>query len=83
MWYKIEKIFLPCVHFSICLIISLSQVMGGLGLMGKRINFLQVFFYSFVGNIANIFDKKNWALLTKLLKVKNDVFARQCPHTKT
>ena len=56
--------------------------MGGLVLMGKRINFLQVFFYSFVGNIANIFDKKNWALLTKLLKVKNDMFLPDSAHTQ-
>ena len=42
MWYKIEKICLPCVHFTICLVISLSQVMGGLVLMHKRISFLQV-----------------------------------------
>ena len=30
-----------------------------------------------------IWQKKNWALLTDLLKVKNNVFARQLPHTKT
>ena len=30
MWYKIEK---NCLHFSVYLIISLSQVMGGLNLM--------------------------------------------------
>ena len=39
MWYKIEKICLPCVHFSVCLIISLSQVMGGLNLMCKGKSF--------------------------------------------
>ena len=41
--------------------------------------------YSFVGTIANIYiwQKKNWALLTDLLKVKNNVFARQLLHTKT
>ena len=39
MWYKIQKIFLPCVHFSACLIISLNQVMGGLVLMCKCIGF--------------------------------------------
>ena len=33
MWYKIEKICLSCVHFSVYLIISLSQVMGVLNLM--------------------------------------------------
>ena len=46
MWYKIEKISLPCVHFSICLAKSLSQVMqvmGGLVLMYKHLSFLQVF----------------------------------------
>ena len=30
-----------------------------------------------------IWQKKNWALLTDLLKVKNNVFARQLLHTKT
>ena len=30
MWYKIEKICLTCVYFSVYLIISMSQVMGGL-----------------------------------------------------
>ena len=39
MWYKIQKIFLPCVHFSACLITSLNQVMGGLVLMCKCIGF--------------------------------------------
>ena len=29
-----------------------------------------------------IWQKKNWALLTDLLKVKTYVFARQLPHTK-
>ena len=29
-----------------------------------------------------IWQKKNWVLLTDLLKVKNYVFARQLPHTK-
>ena len=29
-----------------------------------------------------IWQRKNWALLTDLLKVKNNVFARQLPHTK-
>ena len=30
MWYKIEKICLPCVDFSVCLILSMNQVMWGL-----------------------------------------------------
>ena len=51
--------------------------MGGLVLMCKFISFLQVFPYSFVGNIANIYlTKKNWALLTDLLKVKNNMFCQ-------
>ena len=39
-----------------------------------------------LGTIANIYlTKKNWALLTDLLKVRNIyyVFARQLPHIKT
>ena len=47
MWYKIEKICLPCVHFNIYIVISLSQVMGDLVLMCKHIRFLQVFFLFF------------------------------------
>ena len=41
---------------------------------GRKVNF--------VGTIANIYlaEKKNWALLTNLLKVKNNMFL---PHTKT
>ena len=40
--------------------------------------------YSFVGTIANIYLAKIfWALLTDILKVKNNVFVRELPHTKT
>ena len=39
--------------------------------------------YSFVGTIANIFlAEKNWALLTDLLKVKNNMFLPDNCHTQ-
>ena len=40
MWYKIEKICLPCVHFRVCFITSVNQALGGLVLMGKFTGFL-------------------------------------------
>ena len=59
MGYKIEKICLSCVHFSVCLVISPSQVMGGLVLMCKRLSFLQVFSLFFCWyHYKHIFDKK-------------------------
>ena len=51
-------------------------------LIYKRIIFLKFFLYSFAGNIANIFDKKNWALLTDLLKVKDNMFLPDNGHTQ-
>ena len=84
MWYKIEKICLPCVHFSICLVISLSQVMGGLVLMCKRISFLQVFFIILllVPLQTNIWQKRYWALLTDPLRVKSNMFLPDNGHTQ-
>ena len=39
--------------------------------------------YSFVGTIANIYlAEKNWALLTDLLKVKNNMFLPDNCHTQ-
>ena len=41
--------------------------------------------YFFVGTIANIYlakKKKNWALLTDLLKVKNNMFLPDNCHTQ-
>ena len=44
MWYKNEKICLPCEDFSVCLTISVNQIMGGLVLVCKCISFLDFFF---------------------------------------
>ena len=83
MWYKIEKICLPCVHFRICLVISLSQVMGGLVLICKRISFLQDFCLFFCWyHCKHIFDKRNSTLVTDLLKVKNNMFLLDNDHTQ-
>ena len=82
MCYEVEKICLPCVHFSVCLIVSLSQVMWGLNLMCKSISFLYILLF---GTIANIYlaeknlDIANWSTEGK----KTICFARQLPHTKT
>ena len=57
--------------------------MGGLVLMCKRISFLQVcslFFFWY--HCKHIFNKKNWALLTDLLKVKNNIFLPDNDHTQ-
>ena len=43
MWYKNEKICLPCGDFSVCLTISMNQIMGGLVLVCKCISFLDDF----------------------------------------
>ena len=82
MWYKIEKICLPCVNFSVCLIISMKQIMGGLVLMCKCISFLQVcsFFFCWY-HCKHIFARKKWALLTGLLNVKNNIL-HHCVHSK-
>ena len=75
MWYKIEKICLACVHSNVCLIVSLSQEMGGLNLRCKCISFL----YSFVGTTANIYlAEKNLGIAKWPIEVKKQyVFARQ------
>ena len=70
MWYKIEKICLPCVHFSVCLIVSMNQVMGGLGLMCKFISFEFICFFLlwttlFTGIISNMY------LAEKILSIAN------------
>ena len=49
MWYKIEKICLLRLNFSVGIIISMNQVMGRLALMCKCIKFF------FVGTTANIY----------------------------
>ena len=58
-------------------------MVGGLVLMCKHKNFLQVFSLFFCWyHCKHIFDKKNWALLTDLLKVKNNMFLPDNGHTQ-
>ena len=71
----IENICWPCVHFSVCLIIPMNQVMGGPVLMFKCISFLDVFTYCellllLVPLQTYISWNKKWALLVGLLEVK-------------
>ena len=51
--------------------------------MCKRISFLQVFSLFFCWyHCKHIFDKKNWALLADLMKVKNNMFLSDNGHTQ-
>ena len=73
------------MHFSVYLIISLTQVIGGLNLVCKYIFFFKFFLYSFVGTIANIYlAEKNLGIANWPIEGKKQyVFANQLPHTKT
>ena len=61
----------------------MSQVMGGLKLMCKYTFSLGFFYILLLVPLQTyICWEKNWALLIDLLMGKNNVFAKQLPHTK-
>ena len=80
MWYKIEKICLPCVHFSICLVTSLSR-RSSFNVQTYKFS-SSFFFILLLVTLQTYIWQKNWALLTDLLKVKNNMFLPDNGHTQ-